>query len=116
MGGRLREQAHSSTIAELGDLTFTVTLRDGAGRSSSIGIGAYGGGVEEPYQRHDGFPGDVGWQNEFETVRIRLIDFTTNGSGLDLTDIHAVRLEFGAAFGSAQGRLGLDEVEFVRER
>ena len=60
--------------------------------------------------------GGVGWQNEFETIRIRLTDFTTNGSGLDLTDIRAVRLDFGDGFGSTQGRLGLDEVEFVLER
>jgi hypothetical protein len=110
-----QQTRHPLTIAELADLTFTVTLKDGAGRSSSINIGAYGGGVEEPYQR-TGVGGGTGWQNEFETIRIRLTDFATNGSGLDLTDIAAVRLDFGGAFGSAQGRLGLDEVEFVLER
>jgi hypothetical protein len=102
------------TVAELGDLTFTVTLKDRAGASSSIHVGAYGGGVEEPYQR-SGVGSGFGWQNEFETIRIRLSDFLTNGSGLDLSDIAAVRLDFGGAFGSAQGRVGLDELEFVRE-
>jgi hypothetical protein len=110
-----QQTRHPLTIAELGDVTFMVTLKDGAGRSSSINIGAYGGGVEEPYQRTGAGTG-TGWQNEFETIRIRLTDFTTNGSGLDLTDIRAVRLDFGGSFGSMQGRLGLDEVEFVRER
>ena len=102
------------TIAELGDLTFTVTLRDGSGTTSSVDIGAYGGGVEEPYQR-DGAGEGVGWFNEFETIRIRLTDFLTNGSGLDLTDVEAVRLDFGPSFGSNEGRLGLDDVELTND-
>lgn len=110
---------HPETVAETGDLTFTVTLLDGSGGSSSINIGVYGGGIEEPYPRiGSGFAAcgpNPGWANEFETVRIRLTDFLTNGSGLDLTDITAVRLEFGSAFGSSRGRLGLDNVEVTNE-
>ena len=108
---------HPETIAELADLTFSVTLTDGAGGSSSINFGAYGGGIEEPYQRR-GCPDRStvpGWQNEFETIRIRLTDFLTNDSGLDLTDVSTVRLEFGANHGSAQGRLGLDDVQVTWE-
>jgi hypothetical protein len=105
---------HPLTIAELGDLTFSVQLRDRAGRSSSINIGVYGGGVEEPYQR-TGYGTGAGWQNELETIRIRLADFTRDGAGVDLADLAAIRLQFGAAHGSPQGRLGLDDVEFVRE-
>src|SRR5690606_8310921 len=105
---------HPFTIAELGDLTFSVQLRDRAGRTSSINIGVYGGGIEEPYQR-TGYGTGVGWQNELETIRIRLTDFTRDGSGVDLRDLAAVRLEFGGPHGSPQGRLGLDDVEFVRE-
>jgi hypothetical protein len=96
---------HPETTAELADLTFSVTLRDGGGTSSTIDFAAYGGGIEEVYQRSGG------WQNEFETVRIRITDFTHNGSGLDLADVVAVRFDFGSSSGSAQGRLGIDDVE-----
>ena len=99
------------TVAALGDLTFTVTLVDGSGVRSSINIGAYGGGIEEPYQRTGDGTG-AGWSNEFETITIALGDFLRDGTGLDLTDIEQVRFEFGPGFGSAQGRIGLDDVEF----
>lgn len=100
---------HPRTTSELDDLTFTVTLRDGNGTTNSINIGTYGGGIEEPYQRSGG------WHNEFETIRIRLTDFLTNGSGLDLTDIVAVRFDCGPSFGSEEGRLGLDDVELTND-
>jgi len=103
---------HPYTVAEIGDLTFTVTLRDAGGTTGSIDIGAYGGGIEEPYQR-EGYGVGTGWFNEFETIRIRLTDFLANGSGLDLADIEAVRFEFGPSFGSSQGRIGLDEIELT---
>ena len=99
------------TTAALGDLTFTLTLVDGSGVRRSINIGAYGGGIEEPYQRTGDGTG-AGWSNEFETITIRLGDFLRDGSGLDLTDIEQVRFEFGPGFGSPQGRIGLDDVEF----
>jgi len=51
----------------LGDLTFDVRLRDSQGGSSTINIGAYGGGIEEPYQR-TGCGSGTGWANEFETI------------------------------------------------
>lgn len=105
---------HPLTTATLADLTFTVTLVDGLGRESSINIGTYGGGIEEPYQR-TGYGSGAGWQNEFETIRIRLADFLRDGAALDLGDIRAVRFEFGAAFGSAEGRVGLDNIELVKE-
>jgi len=104
-----QQTRHPYTVAELGDVTFTVTLRDGDGATSSINIGAYGGGIEEPYQRSGG------WMNEFETIRIRLADFLHNGSGLDLSNIAAVRLEFGTGYGSEQGRIGLDSVEITSD-
>lgn len=99
------------TTAVLGDLTFTVTLVDGSGVRSSINIGAYGGGIEQPYQRTGDGTG-AGWANEFETITINLRDFLRDGSPLDLGDIEQVRFEFGPSFGSAQGRIGLDDVEF----
>ncbi|GIW74353.1 MAG: hypothetical protein KatS3mg103_0875 [Phycisphaerales bacterium] len=106
---------HPLTAGELADLTFTVTLRDAAGTTSSINIGTYGGGIEEPYQR-TGAGSGAGWQNEYETIRIRLADFLHNASGLDLGNVVAVRFEFGPSFGSAQGRLGLDDIAITNDR
>jgi len=103
---------HPNTLAVLGDLTFKVTLRDGqmVPVSSSISIGAFGGGFEEPYMRSGG------WHNEMETIRIRLTDFLNNGSGLDLSEIVAIRLEVGPANGSAQGRIVIDELMLTNDR
>lgn len=103
---------HPNTLAVLGDLTFKVTLRDGQGApvSSSISIGAFGGGLEEPYMRSGG------WHNEMETIRIRLTDFLNNGSGLDLTDVVAIRLDVGPANGSSQGRIVIDELMLTNDR
>lgn len=107
---------HPNTAARLGDLTFEVTLRDGTGTTSTIEIGVYGGGLEEPYQRTGAGTG-AGWQNEFETVRILLTDFEANGSGINLSDIEAVRFEFGEpSSADAVGRIGLDDVEINRSR
>ncbi len=95
---------HPYTLAEMGDLTYTITLRDGSGTTSSINIGAYGGGLEQPYARSGG------WHNEMEINRIRPTDFLANGSGLDLTDIVAVRFNFGPSWGSNEGRIVVDEL------
>jgi hypothetical protein len=103
---------HPLTVAELGDTTFTVTLEDGNMVESSINIGAYGGGLEEPYQR-TGCGSGTGWNNEFETIRLRLTDFLNNGSGLDLSDVRSVVLRFGPAWGSAAGRIGLDQLDLL---
>ena len=100
---------HPYTLAELDDLTFSVTLRDGAGTSSSINIGAYGGGLEQPYQRSGG------WHNDVEVIRIRPADFLTNGSGLDLTDIEAVRFDCGPFWGSPEGRIVVDELMLTND-
>ena len=109
-----QQTRHPYTVAELADLTFTVTLVDGGLNASSINIGIYGGGLEEPYQRTGSGTG-AGWQNEFEVTRIRLSDFLTDGSGLDLTDVRAVRFSFGSSFGSAQGRIAIDDLEVTRD-
>lgn len=103
---------HPNTLATLGDLTFEITLRDGqtVPVSSSINIGAFGGGFEQPYQRSGG------WHNEMETIRIRLTDFLNNGSGLDLTDIVAVRLDVGPAHGSPEGRIVIDDLMLTNDR
>jgi hypothetical protein len=100
---------HPYTMAALGDLTFTVMLRDAAGVTSSINIGASGGGLEEPYQRGGGH------HDEFEVVRIRTTDFLTNASGLDLRDVVAVRFSFGPDWGSNEGRIVLDELMLTND-
>lgn len=102
------------TTAALSDLTFTVKLFDGAGRSSGIAIDAYAGGLEEPYQRDLCSFAGAGWQDEMEVVRIRLDDFRNEASALDLSDIRAIRLEVGGSAGSAQGRIAIDDVRFER--
>jgi hypothetical protein len=101
---------HPNTLANAGDLTFTVTLRDSGGTTSSISSGAFGGGFEAPYARSGG------WHNEMETVRIRLTDFLNNGSGLNLGDVVAVRLNVGPSWGSSQGRIVVDDLVLSNDR
>ncbi len=100
---------HPYTLAVMGDLTLAVALRDGAGHTSSINIGAYGGGLEQPYDRSGG------WHDDFERIRIRVTDFLTNGSGLDLSDIAAVRLNVGPSWGSPEGRIVVDEMMLTND-
>ncbi|HVP12253.1 MAG TPA: hypothetical protein VMV94_13830 [Phycisphaerae bacterium] len=95
---------HPYTLTPLGIKTCTLTLRDGNGVSSSIGTGAYGGGFGQPYAR------DGGYFNEMRTIRVRLTDFLTNGSGLDLSNIVAVRLNFGPSWGTSSGRFVIDQL------
>ena len=103
---------HPENEAWDGPITFTVTLRDTAGFSGSIDVGAHGG-VTRTYQRGGSTP--PGWANEFVTFRLRLADFARDGNGLDLTSIEALRFEFGPGFGSTSGRLGIDDIELVRD-
>jgi hypothetical protein len=107
---------HPNTAAALEDLTFLVSLRDVNGVQSTISVGAYGGGVEEPYQRSGSLSGGgVGWHNEMETIRIRLTDFLADGSGLNLQLIQAVRFDFGGQGVSPIGRQGMDDIELTRD-
>jgi len=102
-------QHPNTLIAPLGDLTFSVTLRDNANVTSTIRIDAYGGGLEQPYARNGG------WHNEMETIRIRTADFLTNGSTLNLANIAAVRLDVGPTFGSNEGRIVIDELMLTND-
>ncbi len=95
---------HPNTLAVSGDLTFDVVIRDNNGNSSAINIGAYSGGIEQPYAR------DGGWWNEMETVHIRITDFLHNASSVNLNNIVAVRLNVGPSHGSAVGRIIVDEL------
>ncbi|HEX7137042.1 MAG TPA: hypothetical protein VF219_04320, partial [Vicinamibacterales bacterium] len=92
-----------------GNLTFTVTLRDNNGVPSSINIGANGGGLGQPFQR------DGGWHNEMGTIRVRTTDFLNNATGLNLTNIVAVRFDFGPSFGSSKGRIVLDDLMLTND-
>jgi hypothetical protein len=105
---------HPLTIADLGKLTFSITLRDSFGVASTIDIGAYHGGIEEPYQRTTCGAG-AGWGNEFETVRIPVHDFARAASTLRLSDIQRVEMRFGPSFGSPRGRIGFDDLEITRQ-
>jgi hypothetical protein len=87
-------------------MSFGVALVDGNDVSSVIDFGVYGR-ISKPYKRDN-----AGWVNEFNTVRIRLADFETDGSGIDLANIKALRFDFGSV-GSEQGRIGLDDIAIV---
>ena len=100
------------TIASMDPLSFSIELVDGAGASSTLSTGAYGVLVRDPYQR-TGFGSGAGWQNEFETIRIRLVDFTRDGRAIDMADVRTIRLRFGPSFGSGEGRVGLDDVRLL---
>ncbi|MEM7199732.1 MAG: hypothetical protein AAF628_05660 [Planctomycetota bacterium] len=107
---------HVLTTAQLADINFDVMLEDGRGNTSTIAIGTYGGGIEDPYQRSGfGCGTGNGWTSEYETIRIRLADFLAEGSDLDLADITKVVFQFGPAHGTGPARLGLDEIELTVE-
>ena len=105
---------HPNTTSALGDLDLTVSLRDGGGNERAVRIGAFGGGIEEPYQR-TGFGTGAGWQNEMETVRIKLADLRSGGGTFDFSNVVAVTLRFGGTSGSAAGRLVFDDLRLEDE-
>ena len=102
---------HPLTTTLSAPLSFNATLVDGNGRSSSIDFGLYGR-IPQPYAR-TGFGTGSGWQNEFTVVRIRLSDFEAEGNGLDLSNVHAVRFDFGVSCSTLMGRVGIDDVEIT---
>jgi len=103
---------HPETVALNGPHSFSATLCDGAGRCATVPFGAWGE-LTFPYQR-DGWGPGAGWVNEMNTVRIPLALFTADGSGIDLSDIRGVRFDFGSGFGSPRGRIGLDDIQFMK--
>ena len=103
---------HPLTTASLDPLHFSIELVDAAGGTSTLATATYNAVVRDPYQR-TGLGAGAGWQNEFETIRLRLVDFTRDGRTLDLGDVEKVRLRFGTGFGSPQGRIGLDDVRLL---
>lgn len=105
---------HPNTTAVIENLTFNLSLRDADGVTSTIIISAYGGGLQEPYQR-TGFGTGAGWQTEMEVIRMRLTDFLHNGSGLDLSNIVAIRLDFGQPGTSVKGRVAFDDLRLTKD-
>ncbi|MFH1469927.1 MAG: hypothetical protein ABIO70_36420 [Pseudomonadota bacterium] len=102
---------HPNTTALDGPLDFTVTLVDGAGGESDVSFGAWGG-LSTPYKRTGNGAG-AGWADELNTVRIPLRAFTASGVALDLADIVAVRFNVGGIWGSATGRVVVDDLEVL---
>lgn len=98
-----------NTLAELNDLSFSVRLADAYGTESTIHIGTYGGGFEEPYLR-TGCGTGQGWHAEFETVRIPIRDFRRGDVPLVLSELMRIDFLFGPGFGSAVGRIGFDDL------
>ena len=104
---------HAETRALDGPHSFAVTLRDGSGTTSTVRFGSWG--ALSPLYPRTGSGDYAGWVSEMNTVRIPLAAFETDGSGLDLSDIEAVRFEFGSDFGSPRGRIGIDDIQIMKE-
>lgn len=104
---------HAETRALNSSHSFGVTLRDASGVSSTVRFGAWG--ALSPLYQRTGSGEFAGWVNEMNTVRIPLAAFETDGTGLDLSNIEAVRFEFGAGFGSPRGRIGIDDIQVTKE-
>jgi hypothetical protein len=100
---------HPNTVALDGPLSFTVVLVDGTGAESAIDVSSFGV-LTETYPRPGEGPGE-GWANEFNTIRIPLTSFDADGRAIDLVDVRTIRFAFGPSYGSALGRIGLDDVE-----
>jgi len=105
---------HPLTTAQLADAFFEVELTDGGGNSSTLRIDAFGGGVEEPYQRGSCGTGS-GWANEFETIRLPLVGFTADDALFDLSDVTNLTFRFGPSHGTVAGAYGLDDIELTTD-
>jgi hypothetical protein len=106
---------HPLTTAALADTSWHVILRDAAGNSSPrVRFDTFGGGIEEPYQRTGSGTG-AGWQNEFETIRIRLTDFLNNGSQLDLANVTSVRMNWRTNNDIIDERVCFDDLEVTTD-
>ena len=105
---------HPNTVTLAGGATFSVVLRDAAGVQVRVSSSAQGEAVNRPYQRTGDGVG-AGWQNELRTIRLRLRDFQSGGTGINLGQIVAVRIEVGGTAGSVTGRFILDDLQFTKE-
>ena len=105
---------HPNTVTLNGDATCSIVLRDATGVEARVSSSAQGEGIKRVYQRTGSGTG-TGWQNELRTIRLRLRDFQTGGTGIDLARIAAVRLEVGGTAGSTTGRFVIDDLQFTKE-
>ncbi len=100
---------HALTMAVFTDLTFSVRLVDRSGHAKTLPLSSYGGGLGEPYLRA-GCGTGFGWANTFSTLRLRLQDFQRGDPTLDMHHIQSIDFLFGPASGSAEGRIGFDDL------
>jgi hypothetical protein len=98
---------HPNTVLLGGSLSMTVVLVDGTGKEQAIPHAELGG-ITPPYARS--YAGGVGHSNEFNTIRLRISDFGSGSSQVDLRDISAVRLVVGEDAGSSVGAIGIDDL------
>ncbi|MEO0652479.1 MAG: hypothetical protein AAFZ65_17535, partial [Planctomycetota bacterium] len=91
---------------------FVVRLIDSDGDSADMSTASIGAGLEEPYQR-TGCGSGVGWNNEFETVRMGLRGFRAINPDLDLESLDRLEFKFGPSFGTPNGRLVIDDIELL---
>jgi hypothetical protein len=98
---------HPNTIDLDGPLSLTVSLVDGTGTEQGVRHRELGQ-ITPPYARS--YSGGTGHSNEFNTIRLRLSDFGSGESTLDLSDIVAVRIRVGGSAGSSIGAMGLDDL------
>jgi hypothetical protein len=99
---------HPATTWLGGPLDFSVSLVDSDGDQATLWFGQFGK-ISSPYSRW-GLGSGFGWANEFNTIRLRLTDFWETEAALDLESIETVRFDLGPSFGSARGRIGIDNV------
>jgi hypothetical protein len=90
-----------------------VVLVDQEGHESRIDFGAYGK-IPDPYER-TGLGDGSGWSNEFTTVQIPLLAFTTDTPDFDMEYVRKLRFEFGQGKASAIGRVGIDDIQVILE-
>ena len=98
---------HPNTTELDGSLTMTLVLVDGIGKEQAIPHAELGQ-LTPPYARS--YSGGQGHSNEFNTIRLRISDFASGSSQVNLSDISAVRLRVGGSAGSPVGAIGIDDL------
>ena len=99
---------HPNTDLLDNGLSFLVYLEDNEGNFASVSTKNYGL-INQPYQRSGG------WANEFETIIIRLSDFSLFYPDLNVYDLSTIRFIFGTYDHSETGRLAIDDIELIGE-
>lgn len=93
------------------DIAFSITLRDLDGHASTISSSEYG-----PVHLNDQYF-VAPLRTKPQIYRFRLTDFNANGTGVDLSRVADVKLEFGANHGSGySGDVVIDDIELVANK